>query len=109
MIKINSSGSLTGKTSRSIAHTRIEDEKVIYDKYELGNKLGQGSYGVVYEIASKESNEKFAIKIISKERANRSSSFENEVHIMKSVTHPNLIKLEEVFDSKKVGYNLFFE
>ncbi len=31
-------------------------------------------------------------------------SFENEVYIMKSVTHPNLIKLEEVYESKKVRY-----
>ncbi len=29
-------------------------------------------------------------------------SFENEVLIMKSVIHPNLIRLEEVFETKKV-------
>jgi hypothetical protein len=29
-------------------------------------------------------------------------NFENEVLIMKSVTHPNLIQLEEVYENKKV-------
>ena len=32
-------------------------------------------------------------------------SFENEVLIMKSVIHPNLIRLEEVFETKKVIQN----
>jgi hypothetical protein len=29
-------------------------------------------------------------------------NFENEVLIMKSVTHPHLIQLEEVYENKKV-------
>lgn len=97
----------------------------------------KGSFGVVYEVKNKETQEKFAIKMISKEKVSFSSnylfkrhvyealfntynylflskikvgggkyavSFENEVYIMKSVIHPNLIKLEEVFESKKKLY-----
>ena len=65
----------------------------------------KGSFGVVYEITNRETDEKFAIKIINKEKVGVGKyavSFENEVSIMKSVIHPNLIKLEEVFESKKV-------
>jgi serine/threonine protein kinase len=97
--------SLQAVSSRQISHKKIEDDAVIYKKYELGRKLGQGSFGVVYEITNKETDEKFAIKIISKEKVGGGKyavSFENEVFIMKSVIHPNLIKLEEVFESKKV-------
>jgi serine/threonine kinase 33 len=67
----------------------------------------KGSFGVVYEIINKETDEKFAIKIINKEKVGGGKyavSFENEVFIMKSVVHQNLIKLEEVFESKKVLY-----
>lgn len=90
--------------NRQISHKKIDDEDIIFKKYEIGRKLGQGSFGVVYEIIKKETNEKFAIKIINKEKVGGGKyavSFENEVYIMKSVIHPNLIKLEEVFESKK--------
>lgn len=92
---------------KPISHKKIDDEDIIYKKYEIGRKLGQGSFGVVYEIDNKETNEKFAIKIINKEKVGGGKynvSFENEVFIMKSVIHPNLIKLEEVFESKKKLY-----
>lgn len=91
---------------RQIPHSRIEDEDFIYKKYELGKKLGQGSFGVVYEIKNKETDEKFAIKIINKEKGGNKTTinFENEVNIMKSVTHKNLIRLEEVFETKKKLY-----
>ncbi len=97
--------SLQTTSSRQISHKKIDDDAVIFNKYELGRKLGQGSFGVVYEITNKETDAKFAIKIISKEKVGGGRlavSFENEVFIMKSVIHPNLIKLEEVFESKKV-------
>ena len=35
----NSSGNL--KASRQIHHSRIEDEEIIYKKYDQGRKLGQ--------------------------------------------------------------------
>lgn len=44
------------------------------------------------------------MKIINKEKAGLRSSvnFENEVIIMKTVEHPHLVKLKEVFETKKV-------
>lgn len=97
--------------NRQISHKKIDDEEIIYKKYEIGRKLGQGSFGVVYEILNKETDEKFAIKIINKEKVGGGKyavSFENEVYIMKSVIHQNLIKLEEVFESKKVCPRSYF-
>lgn len=101
----NSKRNAAGTPTRQISHKKIEDDEVIYKKYEMGRKLGQGSFGIVYEIMNKASEEKFAIKVISKEKVGGGkASFENEVFIMKSVIHPNLIKLEEVFESKKKLY-----
>jgi len=91
---------------RQTPHHRIDDEEEIFRKYDLGRKLGQGSFGVVFELNNKDTDQRFAIKIISKEKAGSKSaiSFENEVLIMKSVTHQNLIKLEEVYETKKKLY-----
>jgi serine/threonine protein kinase len=91
-----------------INHSRIDDEEVIYKKYDLGRKLGQGSFGVVYELTCRDTPQlKFALKIINKEKCGKSSqsgslNFENEVIIMKSVVHENLVTLIEVYETKKV-------
>lgn len=101
------SRSTSNVNNRQISHKKIDDEDIIFKKYEIGRKLGQGSFGVVYEIVNKETEEQFAIKIINKEKVGGGKynvSFENEVFIMKSVIHPNLIRLEEVFESKKKLY-----
>lgn len=103
--------SISNQMNRQISHRKIEDEDEIYKKYEIGRKLGQGSFGVVYEIINRDTDQKFAIKIISKEKVGGGKmavSFENEVYIMKTVIHPNLIKLEEVFETKKVFLTDFF-
>lgn len=103
--KLASNSSSNTNSIRQIPHHRIDEEETIYKKYELGRKLGQGSFGVVYEIKNRDNDQKFAIKMINKEKAGKAViSFENEVCIMKSVTHPNLIKLEEVYESKKKLY-----
>jgi serine/threonine protein kinase len=57
-----------GTLQRQIPHSRIDDEEIIYRKYELMELLGRGSFGTVYKIISKETNQKYAIKIINKER-----------------------------------------
>ncbi len=55
------------KTS-PVPHTRIEDESMINDVYEMGRKLGQGSFGVVKEVTHRESGEIWACKAINKEK-----------------------------------------
>lgn len=38
----NSNGNFRANgLARNVAHSRIEDEEIIYKKYELGQKLGQ--------------------------------------------------------------------
>lgn len=53
---------------RSVRHTRVEDEHQIEESYISGEVLGQGSFGVVREAVQKETGQKFAIKIINKEK-----------------------------------------
>lgn len=54
--------------SRTIPHTRIEDERQIEDIYEFGEVLGSGSFGVVNEATNKATGCSWAIKAVNKEK-----------------------------------------
>ena len=49
-------------------HTRVEDEGAVARKYTLGDVLGQGSFGVVREVTSRANGERFAVKIVHKDK-----------------------------------------
>lgn len=56
---------------RNVPHTRVEDERQLEESYHCGEVLGKGSFGVVYEAVQKKSGEKFAIKVIHKEKVSQ--------------------------------------
>ncbi|XP_030621003.1 serine/threonine-protein kinase 33 [Chanos chanos] len=91
---------------KKVPHTRMEDEADIQKIYMFGRKLGQGSFGVVYEATHIETQKKWAIKKVNKEKAGRSGVklLEREVSILKCVDHDHIIHLEEVFDTPKRMY-----
>ena len=62
---------------RNVRHTRVEDEHQIEERYISGEVLGQGSFGVVREAVQKETGQKFAIKIINKEKVEHLLMFFN--------------------------------
>ncbi|XP_078662767.1 serine/threonine-protein kinase 33-like isoform X2 [Branchiostoma floridae x Branchiostoma belcheri] len=91
---------------RQVNHTRVEDESSIQEHYDFGPKLGQGSFGIVFEAVHKETGVRWAIKKVNKEKAGSSAVklLEREVAILKKVNHPNLIHLEEVFETPRKMY-----
>lgn len=92
-----------GSADKSIPHTRLEEEDMIWETYESGEKLGQGAFGKVYQVRHKTTNELWAMKCINKEKAGSSAIklLEREVAILKKVSHPNIIQLNEVFETAK--------
>lgn len=92
--------------SRTIPHTRIEDERQIEDIYEFGEVLGSGSFGVVNEATNKATGCSWAIKAVNKEKAGTSAVklLEREVLIMKKIDHEHLIHLEEIYETSKRMY-----
>ncbi|XP_055057779.2 serine/threonine-protein kinase 33 isoform X2 [Misgurnus anguillicaudatus] len=89
-----------------VPHTRIEDESCIQKIYSFGKKLGQGNFGFVCEATHIETQKKWAIKKVNKEKAGTSGvkHLEREVSIMKQVKHEHIIHLEEVFETPKRMY-----
>lgn len=53
---------------RTIPHTRINDESWIWENYEPGEKIGQGTFGKVFKVKHKETGKYWAIKVINKEK-----------------------------------------
>ncbi len=49
-------------------HTRVDDEAPIEKKYAFGQVLGQGSFGVVREVTNRLTGERFAVKIVNKDK-----------------------------------------
>ncbi|XP_031799847.1 serine/threonine-protein kinase 33 isoform X2 [Sarcophilus harrisii] len=93
-------------TEGKIPHMRMEDCTAIQQIYSFGKKLGQGSFGVVIEVIHKETDLKWAMKKVNKEKAGSSAVrlLEREVSILKSVNHEHIIHLERVFETPKRMY-----
>lgn len=69
--------------------------------YDIGETLGKGSFAVVKLGIPKDGGPNVAIKIIEKKaKEYDEASLQQEIMIMKKVSHPNCIKLHEVFDEK---------
>ena len=67
--------------------------------YELGKIIGEGHYGLVQVAKNHQTEQSYAMKILSKGRAQRFKDLQQmatEVHVLKRYPHPNIIKLEQV-------------
>ena len=69
--------------------------------------LGKGSFGEVYLSTKRGRNQYFATKKMDRKQADQPSVrkyFENEIKILQSLNHPNIVKLEEVKATKDYYY-----
>jgi len=70
------------------------------EHYTIGDKLGEGAFSVVHICHLKDTNEKFAVKIIRKSGLTPDDlvSLQSEIAIMRELDHPHIIKLMEVYN-----------
>ena len=79
--------------------------------YEIAETLGKGSYGLVKLAVSKQTGEKFAVKIYEKSRLTDSvkrANVNREISILKKLNHPNSINLIKMIENTENVY-LFTE
>lgn len=88
-------------TYKLIKKKLMTGEKVI-NKYIIKRELGRGSYGYVYLCQSEEDGQLYAMKTISKStrkwNMNLTDDIKNEIAVMKSLRHQNVVSLLEVID-----------
>ena len=90
---------------------RISDAKVD-DRYSAGKELGRGSYSVVLLGTEKETQKQYAVKKITlsgdprgKDRfVSRRGEVGNEIMILMSLQHQNLISMKEYYEENNKAY-----
>jgi hypothetical protein len=84
------------------------DPNIVYSKEKV---LGNGSYGIVYLVKNKQLNKYFAMKTIKKKDKNKkleNTSLNNEIKILKSLDHPNILKITDFYETN-TEYNIITE
>ena len=74
-----------------------------FEEYDLKEKLGEGAYGCVYKVLQRKTNYLRAVKAIKKKLVDR-NEFMNEIEVLKTVDHPNIIKLFDCYYDRKFYY-----
>lgn len=82
-------------------HSKIND-KVVKQSYAIGRVLGQGASGAVFEVTNKESEKKYACKVVKRNKdMNDMQSMSTEIEIMKRISHRNIVTMHELYESPK--------
>lgn len=73
------------------------------DKYRKIEKLGEGTYGVVYKAQSKQSGEIVALKRIRLDNDDEGipCTAVREISLLKELRHPNIVRLLDILHSEK--------
>lgn len=67
-------------------------------KYEMGEIIGRGNFAEVKKARNKETGEEVAVKIVSIKDQEDYEAIKTEIEILGKLTHPNIIKLIEIFE-----------
>lgn len=78
------------------------------DKYNVVGHLGKGAFATVYRLATKTDGQLFAAKELEKRRFMKNGvldrKLDNEMQIMQTTSHPNIVQYVDYFDHEKHLY-----
>ena len=76
------------------------------ENYEVGKKLGGGTYGQVYLCTKKKTNEKVAVKVLKRNKKNNKLNKEllSEIELLKVLDHRNIINIFEFYEGSSLIY-----
>jgi len=82
-------------------HLKNKDD--IRKDYQINDILGSGAFGEVRQCISKKTGKIRAVKIIKKEQMNKHEQklLEEEINILRTMDHPNIVKLYEAYQDNK--------
>ena len=82
----------------------IEQKGNPSDKYIREKLIGSGSFGTVFEAKNKVFNNLVAMKVIPKHENMDKLLIQNEINILKKLSHPNIVRIYEFYESKNNFY-----
>ncbi|XP_053914230.1 serine/threonine-protein kinase DCLK3 isoform X3 [Cuculus canorus] len=92
---------LENASRRYAIKSRTDVEK----HYEIGRTIGDGNFAVVKECRHCDSNQIYAMKIVDKSKLKgKEDMMENEILIIRSLSHPNIVSLVEVYETEAEIY-----
>lgn len=92
---------LENPSRRHAIKTRTDVEK----HYEIGRTIGDGNFAVVKECRHCDSNQIYAMKIVDKSKLKgKEDMMESEILIIRSLSHPNIVSLIEVYETEAEIY-----
>ncbi|XP_067888765.1 serine/threonine-protein kinase DCLK3-like [Heterodontus francisci] len=69
--------------------------------YEIGRTIGDGNFALVKECRLKNTKYEYAVKIIDKSKVKgKAIMIENEIAIVRSLSHPNIVRFIEEFETE---------
>eukprot|EP00924_Labyrinthula_sp_SR-Ha-C_P010049 maker-scaffold_40-snap-gene-0.5-mRNA-1 protein AED:0.01 eAED:0.01 QI:18/1/1/1/0.5/0.33/3/468/517 len=91
---------LLPKPANQLLKNKLAQHKAkLKEKYTLGEKMGEGSYGTVYFAINKITKEEVAVKSIRKKKVRRSETLVREIKILKATKHQNIVDLYDVYEN----------
>ncbi|KAM9764664.1 serine/threonine-protein kinase 33 isoform 1-T1 [Menidia menidia] len=91
---------------RDVPVLRLKNDADLREIYEFGRKLGQGSFGAVYEATHINTQTKWAIKEVCRPTAGSTmvEMLDNEINILRQVNHTHIIHLEAIYSTAGMIY-----
>ena len=73
-------------------------------RFEVLSRLGEGGGGVVYEVRDRQSDAHLALKTVRLDEPSALASLKQEFRAVQDVAHPNLVRLDELFEENGVWF-----
>src|SRR5580693_9166560 len=84
---------------------QIEVGRVLgHGRFEVLSRLGEGGGGVVYEVRDRQSDAHLALKTVHLHQPSALAGLKREFRAVQDVAHPNLVRLDELFEENGVWY-----
>ncbi|KAF7247960.1 Serine/threonine-protein kinase DCLK3 [Varanus komodoensis] len=98
--KVIKEGTKKCRTSDTKPRHELSSTADVEKCYEIGRTIGDGNFAVVKECHHRSTNRRYAMKIIDKSKLKgKEDMLQNEILIIKRLSHPNIVSLIEVFET----------
>lgn len=105
-LKPGISGDYVGGVSGNAAGEAPPQKKSVVEAYEFGQELGSGAFSIVRSATNKDTGQIVAIKILDKyeEDDEQTAKFKQEIAIISSLHHENIVKFHELDEDDENFY-----